>query len=335
MPSTFAPPTGAPVTGSPATTPAAEPSQIEPVPLSTPPGDRRRPFALTAAVVAVLALGVAAVALVTGRSGDGVDVTEPYSLTAAAQSAITARTVEFELTVSASDLAEVNFAGAVDNESQLMSVTTDLSSLLALGDMPLPIGGGDITVLVDGSTGIVYLDAAALGGLLGADAAWVSIDLGMLAEQSGGSLDDLQGGLPGGLPGGFALDPTDIARSLLDNDSATETGVETIDGVEVMHYEVTVDVAAALAAVPQAGIDPALIDPALIDPALADIELPDTVTYDVFVTADNQLRRGAFDTEIAGRSIAMQLDMTTSNDPLGIELPPQSDVFDLTALLGF
>ncbi|HSP29082.1 MAG TPA: hypothetical protein VLN74_11085 [Ilumatobacteraceae bacterium] len=314
MTSSFAPPTGAPVTGS----PAATLPQIEPAPVSTPPGGRRRPFALAAAVVAVLALGVAAVALATGRSGDGVDVTEPYSLTAAAQSAITARTVEFDLTVSASDLADVTVTGAVDNESQLMSVTTDLSSLLALGDMPLPFDGGDITVLVDGSTDVVYLDAAALGGLLGAEAAWVSIDLGVLAEQSGQSL-------PGGVPGGLALDPTDIARSLLDTDSATEIGVETIDGVEVKHYEVTVDVAAALESAPQAGIDP----------ALADIELPDTVVYDVFVTADNQLRRVAFDTVIAGQSIAMQLDMITSNDPLGVELPAESDVFDLTGLLGF
>ncbi|HSP28352.1 MAG TPA: hypothetical protein VLN74_07370, partial [Ilumatobacteraceae bacterium] len=104
-----------------------------------------------------------------------------------------------------------------------------------------------------------------------------------------------------------------------------EIGVETIDGAEVKHYEVTVDVAAALESVPQAGIDP----------ALADIELPDTVVYDVFVTADNQLRRVAFDTEIAGQSIAMQLDMITSNDPLGVELPAESDVFDLTGLLGF
>jgi hypothetical protein len=273
---------------------------------------------LAAAVVAVLALGVAAiVALGGGRSGDGADIAQPYSLLAAAERTIAARTVEFDLTVSAFDLADVTVSGAVDNESQLVSVTTDLSSLLALGDMPLPLGDGEMTVLLDGSTGVVYLDAGALGGFLGADAAWVSIDLGVLAEQSGQSLDELEGGL--------ALDPTDIARTLLDTDGATEVGVETIDGVEVKHYEVTVDLDAALAAVPQAEIDP----------ALADIELPDTIVYDVFVTADNELRRVAFDTEIAGQSISMLLDMTTSGDALGVELPADSEVFDLTGLLGF
>jgi hypothetical protein len=31
----------------------------------------------------------------------------------------------------------------------------------------------------------------------------------------------------------------------------------------------------------------------------------------------------------------MQLDMTTSSEPSGIELPAADDVFDLTGLLGF
>ena len=55
-----------------------------------------------------MALGVAAfVALAGGGSGDGADVAEPYSLIAAAESTLAARTVEFDLTVSASDLAEI------------------------------------------------------------------------------------------------------------------------------------------------------------------------------------------------------------------------------------
>ena len=257
------------------------------------------------------------VAFADGGSDDGGEVAEPYSLIAAAENTITARTVEFDLTVSASDLAEVTVSGAVDNESQLVSVTTDLSSLLALGDTPIPFGGGDMTVLVDGSTGVLYLDASALGGFLPDSAGWVSIDLGALAEQGGQALDDLQDR--------FVLDPSDIARSLLDTDDAVEVGLDTIDGVEVRRYEVSVDIAAAIATVPQAELDP----------AIGDIELPDTITYDVWITADNQLRRVSFGTEIVGRTIGMQLDMTTSDEPLGIELPADGDVFDLTGLLGF
>lgn len=312
MNSTFAPPTGPPVTGSRMGSLPA----FEPVPASMPPAGRRHPFALAAAVVAVVALGIGAFVALTGSSS-GADVAEPYSLQAAAESAVAARTIEFDLSVSASDLGEVMVSGAVDNETNVVSITTDLSSLLALGDMPLPLGDGEMTVLVDGSSGVVYLDASVLGGFLSQGAAWVSIDLGALAEQSGESLDDLAGEL--------ALDPTDIASSLLDTENATEVGVETIDGVEAKHYEVSVDVAAMLATVPQADIDP----------ALADIELPDTIVYDVWVTVDNQLRRVSFDTDIAGQSIALQLDLTTSGDALGVELPAASEVFDLTALLGF
>lgn len=308
MASTFAPPTGPPASS------ATPPPDVEPV-ASSPSGRGRKPLVLAAAVFAVIALGVGAlVALAGGRSG-GADVAEPYSLIAAAERTITAQTVEFDLTLSATDLAEVAVSGAVDNESRIMSVTTDLSSLLALGDAPLPFGGTEITALVDASNGVIYLDAAALGGFLPSDAAWLSIDLASLAEASGQSLDDLQGE--------FALDPADIARTLLDAGTSTEVGVDSIDGVDAKHYQVEVDIAAALADFPE------------IDPALGEVELPDTIAYDVWVTADNQLRRVTFDIDLAGQSIGMQLDMTTSSEPLDVQLPDPSDVYDLTALLGF
>jgi hypothetical protein len=294
--------------------------EFEPLsPNGTQSGGRRRPFALAVAVVAVVALGVGAfVALSGGRSSS--QVAEPYSLIAAAESTIDARSVEFDLTVSAGDLAEVTVSGAVDNDSELVSVTTDLSSLLALGDAPMPLGDGAMTVLLDGANGVVYLDAGALGGFLPDGAAWVSIDLATLAEQSGQSLDDLSGEL--------AFDPSDIAASLLDSENTTEVGTETIDGVDTKHYEVAVDITAAIAALPQAELDQALDG---LD--VPDLQLPDSFVYDVWVTEDNDLRRVAFGTEIAGQAIAMQLDITTSDEPLGIEVP--TDAFDLSGLLGF
>lgn len=309
MTPTFAPPTGPPVTGS----PVSPIDDVEPVPATSPP-NRRRLLTMIAAAVAVVALGGAAfVALAGGRSGDAA---EPYSLAAAAENTVSARTVEFDLTVSTSDVGSLSVNGTFDNESQLVSMSTDLSSLLGLGDVPMPLGAGEVTVLVDGSEGVVYLDASVLGGFLPADAAWVSIDLGALAELSGQSLDDLRGEL--------GIDPTEIARSLIDSDNATVVGMETIDGVEVEHYVVTVDLAEALASLPGSQIDP----------ALADVELPDTVAFDVWVSADNQLRRIAFDTSVAGRSISMQLDMSASDEPADVELPAESEVFDLTDLLG-
>ncbi len=85
-----------------------------------------------------------------------------------------------------------------------------------------------------------------------------------------------------------------------------EVGNETIDGVDTVHYEVTVDVADAIAASPQAGSKLGEVG----------VDLPDTVTYDVWVTSDNQLRRASFDVTVADQTVAMVLDMRPSDQPL-------------------
>lgn len=272
---------------------------------------------LAVAVVAIVALGIGAFVAIGGSDDAGVALpeVEPYSLAAAAEATIAARTVEFDLTVTAGDMGAVTVSGAVDNEARLMTVSTDLSSLLALGDASMPSFGGEIEMLLDAETGTIYLGADALGGLLPSSAPWISIDLGVLAEQSGESLDDLQHDM--------FVDPTESARALLAADDVVEVGAETIDGIETMHYQVTVDLAAALAASPQAG---AQLDATGLD-------MP--VVYDVWVTSDNQLRRASFDIDVAGQQVSMLLDMTASAEPLDVTVPADADVFDITALLDF
>ena len=263
------------------------------------------------AVAAIVALAVGALVAVGSSNSDGVALPEPFSLAAAAQNTIDARSVEFDLTVTAGDLGDVTVAGAIDNETKLVSVSTDLSALLSL-DPTLPIDGS-IELLFDASTGVVYISADALGGLLPGDSAWVSADLGVLAEESGASLEDIQEKL--------FVDPAESARMLLDSDNVVEVGNETIDGVDTVHYEVTVDVADAIAALPQAG---SKLDEVGVD-------LPASVTYDVWVTSDNQLRRASFDVTVADQTVAMVLDMRPSDQPLAKQLPTES--FDITGLL--
>ena len=175
-----------------------------------------------------------------------------------------------------------------------------------------------------------------LVGFLPTSASWVSLDLGAVAEQGGKAFDDVTDTL--------AIDPSELARTLLDSDDVTEVGTETIDGVDVMRYAVNVDVGAALDELPRAELEGALDDidlpadfdlPDLADLDLPGLDLPEEFTYDVWVTADNQLRRVAFGTEIAGQRLGMQLDLLASDEPLGLELPADSDVFDLSGLLGF
>jgi hypothetical protein len=266
----------------------------------------------------LVALGVGGFVALGDSAGDaGVTLppAEAFDLAAAAQGTVDARTVEYDLTVTAGGLGSVTVSGAVDNETKLAAVGADMSTLLGL-DGSLPIDG-EIQLLVDGTDGIVYLGADALGGLLPADSAWISIDLAVLAERSGVSLDDLRSE--------FVVDPAASAQALLDADNAVELGTEEIDGVTVRHYEVTVDLAAAIAAAPQAAEQ--------FDAELDQLDalLPDTVTYDVWVTEDNQLRRAAFDLTVADQTVSMVLDMTTSSEPLDLQVP--TDAFDVTSWL--
>ena len=304
MSTTFAPPTG-PASWSP------------PEPAARAEGGRRRGV-LVAAIVAIMALAVGALVATTSFGDDGVTLpaVEPFSLAAAAQNIIDARSVEFDFTVSAGDLGDVTVVGAVDNETELMSVSADLSALLSL-DAGMLTGEGDgdasVELLFDAATGMVYISAEALRGLLPADSAWVSADLGVLAEKSGTSLEEMQKEL--------FVDPAESARLLLDSDNVVEVGNEVIDGVDTVRYEVTVDILASIAASPQAG---SKLDEAGVD-------VPDTVTYDVWVTSDNELRRASFDVTVAGQTIAMVLDMRPSDQPLDMQVP--ADSFDITGLL--
>ena len=316
MNSTYAPPSAPPLWGPPS--PAVDIPDVGGTPDPPSPSGRRRPGLLITAVVALVALGVGAFVALGDSSGDAGVALPPapaFDLAAAAQGTVDARTVEYDLTVSAGDLGGVTVSGALDNETKLATVTADMSTLLDL-DGSLPIDGG-IELLVDGANGVVYLGADALGGLLPADSAWISIDLAVLAERSGVSLDELRSQ--------FVVDPAASARALLDADNAIELGSEEIDGVAVRHYEVTVDLAAAIAAAPQAAEE---FD---VDLGQLDAVLPETVTYDVWVTEDNQLRRAAFDVTVADQTVSMVLDMTTSGERLDLQIP--ADAFDVTSWL--
>jgi hypothetical protein len=293
---------------------------LPPVTPEAPPSGTRRPLLLATAVVAMVALAVGAFVALTA-DGDQQGVTLPqaqaFDLTSAAQSAVAARTVEFDLDVTAAGMGVITMSGAIDNETKVASITTDLSSILGMGDALV----GDATADVIVADGVVYFSADALGGLLPSGSPWVSIDLSAIADATGTPLEDMTGG--------FFLDPTAAAQMLLDADDVTTVGNETIDGVATRHYQVSVDLAAAIAAAPQLG---AQLD-ARLDDQLAQSGIPDTIVYDVWVTEDNQLRRAAVDVTVAEQTVSMVLDMRTSAEPLGVEIP--SDSFDITSWLNW
>jgi hypothetical protein len=269
----------------------------------------RRGWMLAAAVVLVLVVGIGAVALVAGRGGGEGGDADAYSLAAASQRTANADTVVYEMTMSVGALGEVRMDGGVDNEAQLMTLTMDMGALS--GD------DASMEMIVDVGGGVAYVRADEFGEMLPMDAEWFSMDLETLAAMNGESLADLQDQ--------FAVDPTDTA-TLFQDVEAVEVGIEEIDGQQVKHYRVDIDVEAALAATPQA-------QQQLDDAGMAG-ELPDTITYDVWVTEDNQLRRLTFELPVMGETMRTQLDMTSVDEPLEVEIPTGDAVADITDLIG-
>lgn len=264
-------------------------------------------------MLALVALGIGALAAIgnAGRDDGGFPTAETFSLTAAAETTLAARTVEFDATFDAAGVGAVTVSGAVDNEAGIMTISSDLSGLLSLGNT-IPIGDGSMELVLDTEAATMYVGASGLGELLGAGTPWISADLSVLAERAGVPLEELRAQT--------FIDPTESARLLLESDDVTEVGTETIDGVETKHFRVTVDLTAALGALPQQLVGD-----------VGEIGLPETVDYDVWVTAENELRRAALDVDVAGQTASIVLDMTTSDEPLDVEVP--ADAFDVTAWL--
>ncbi len=284
---------------------------LEPAPVVSPKRSRSRLFGLVAAV-ALVVLGIGAIAAI--RSGAGststveVDDSSAFSLAAAAEQAAAANTVRYRMDMSMGALGQVSISGGVDNDAQVMTMTMDASALLGGGDVE------QIETIIDVGNGVMYMSTAGMG----LPAAWVSIDLTVVAEQSGMSLDEYRAQL--------AADPLDIATALTAADAVVDLGDDSIDDIPVRHYRVTIDVAEAIAATPQLEQQ--------LDLTGLDTELPSTIDYDVWVTEQSQLRRLAFTIGVAGQSLSVELNVTDIGAPLDIESPPADQVMDMTGFLG-
>ncbi len=282
------------------------------VPQPQTAGGRRRGWILAAAVVAVLAIGIGALVVIASGGGDETDAAQ-YSLGAATEQAAQAHTVTFDMAMTAGGFGEMAMSGAIDNEAQLMTMSMDVGVVMGAG-----ADGGTMEMILDVAGGMMYMNADQFGELFSADAPWISMDLETMAAMSGQSLDDLRSQ--------FAVDPTESV-SVLDEANAVEVGMEDIDGESLMHYEVTVDLADALAANPQA-------QQQFDELEELDGELPESIVYDVWVTADNELRRMVFELPVMGDTMRMQLDMRASDEPLDVTIPSGDEVMDITEMMG-
>jgi len=57
-------------------------------------------------------------------------------------------------------------------------------------------------------------------------------------------------------------------------------------------------------------------------------------TYDVWVTADDEIRRAQLTFSMGDQPVSLSIDYTSFGDDVDIEVPSGDDVFDLGELLG-
>lgn len=292
--------------------PPSAPLAFSPVP--DRPKRSRTPVFVLVAVVALIVVGIGALVAFRGDGGGDavVDVEESsaFSLAAAAEQAAHANTVRYELNMSMGPLGELSMVGGIDNDAQIMAFTMDVGAILG-GE-----GAGQIEAIIDAGNGVMYMSNPGMG--FPTDAAWVSMDLGDLADQSGMSIEDFQDQ--------FAANPLDVAAIFADADSVVDVGADEIDGVAVRHYEVTVDFAEAMAANPQLEQQ--------VDLGEFGADFPTEIEYDVWVTEDNQLRRMTFALDMLGQEFVVEMNVTDVGVPLDVEFPSADDVMDVTDLVG-
>jgi len=271
--------------------------------VTTPRRSRKGLVALIAAAV-LLIVGIGAFVLLRND-----DKAAAFSLSAAAQTADTAKNVSYQMTIDV-DGQEITADVVFDNTTKLMQFTSDLGGLL-------PGADNGIVIVFDLQNLTMYMDASSFQDLgLPLDTQWISLDLKQFAEMSGADtsvFDQLGAG-----------NPLDTAALFDQAKSVREVGFEDLNGEQVKHLVVTVDIADVLTANPE------------LQQQADDLggDLPTEIEYDVYINEQNELRRMTFSFDIAGKTIGYDLVVNEINSDVSITVPDPSDVTDLSNMLG-
>lgn len=171
--------------------------------------------------------------------------------------------------------------------------------------MSIPQLGETEVLLLDE---VMYMSAAGLG--LPTDSAWLRIDPN--------SDDPVTQQFAAGLNFESNINLQAYFAEHSDGITVEEGGEDTIDGVDVTEYSVTIDIAAV-------GELPTMPEGASVD------ELPfDEITYSLWVDGDALPRR--ITSDIGGMG-AVELRFFDYGEPVDIEAPAEDDVVDLSTVL--
>jgi hypothetical protein len=229
-----------------------------------------------------------------------------------------AGSARFEMTVSTGDAdsaLEITSTGGFDGTRMTMEVDFGAALAGALGstDAPLPDGIDEpMRLVADGST--IYLRVPVLDAPLDTPG-WLSAT----AEDLGAA------GGPLGFAGGVT-DPSqllDTLRSVAGD--VEEVGSDDVRGVATTHYRAALDLARALAQLPDGGSP-------LLEHQLEDLgtELDD-VPVDLWVDADGLARRLVLEVGDLG---ALTVELFDYGEPVEIDVPAPEETTPITDVLG-
>lgn len=286
-----------------------EPAAGFPPPPSTPetsvvipeaPTRSHKGLIAAVAVLVVAALGVGGFFLLKG------DDTVAYALDVAAQRAADAPGLTTHIETGALGQT-VSIDGTVDHETGLLEMTMDMGGMLGTD--------AALKAVVDPATKTIYMSTEAFGEMISGitDKQWVKIDQKALAEagQDGAVFDQL--GSAGQID----------AAALVDGaKKVTDLGLTTFEGEQVRHYE------AVVAVKDVKGLGDLLEG----QTAGLDAVLPDEITYDFYVTEDNELRRINYDLDLGVAKVEVDVTQHLLDTSPGIVAPPDDQVIDVSEL---
>lgn len=266
---------------------------------------RRRPFLPALAAAATLTLvagcggGGSEEASGSDTSGSSSESSEPSESEEAPAEELTVDNLGERVAAAFSDAGSVAFELEQSTQGQESSGTgeADLSGdeLSSTVDLDTPQG----TVSVIATDGLFYLKIPQLTS----DGKWLEVDpeadsgLGALIGQLGGSAD-----------------PAASIEVLGDATEVTPTGEEEIAGVATTGYRVVLPREAIAESI---GADPRITQ-----------LLPEELDYDVWVDADDLVRRVTSTVEVQGTSSTTTVTYTDYGQPVDIEAPPAGQVTD-------
>lgn len=284
---------------------AAEPAAFRSVVITEPPKQRHTALWVVLAVLAVAGLGVGAFFALRGDD----DPDEP--------------TFSFELAIEQQhpDAAGVHYELTMTSGRDRMNATADFDIATGLARMSMDAdsvtgGEGEVDIILDPNEGVMYMEAAPFEEM-GApvETEWIVLDVDLLTGGES-STQCLFGASGGG-------NPLDGMNLLSDPLRLTDLGRDDTDDEALQHYEVVVDPQDWIAA------DDCLKD--LFEQS--DCAMPDDVTYEVWVTEDNEVRRFNYEMSVCGEKSGNDYVVTLLDESPDIEVPDPDDVTDFEDLI--